>query len=44
MSTSFGWTDRLGLEKREVSCGAEGLSTSVAGEVGIGIRSALEES
>lgn len=33
-----------GLENREVSWGAAGLSMSVAGEVGIGIRSPLEES
>lgn len=36
--------DGLGLENREVSCGAAGLSMSVAGEVGIGIRSPPDES
>lgn len=36
--------DGRGLENREVSWGAAGLSTSVAGEVGMGIRSPVEES
>lgn len=44
MSTSFGRTEGRGLENRDVSWGAAGLSMSVAGEVGIGIRSPAEES
>lgn len=35
--------DGRGLENREVSCTA-GLSMSVAGEVGMGIRSPFDES
>lgn len=36
--------DGRGLENRELSWGAAGLSMSVAGEVGIGNRSPVEES
>lgn len=36
--------DARGLENKEVSCAAAGLSISVAGEVGRGIRSPAEES